>query len=234
MGIVGLLSVRTTKTVFKHSDEAIPLITKDGSKITIADLCKSVTPPCILSLLLFNGHLQTIWSVTIRKGLPIIYKRKIFEADDERYAGSFTVDFVVHSSSKKEEGLPERTTFYTASELEDLENGSLDRKPMLVTLHGLSGGSHELYLREVLGPMVETKNWEACVVNSRGCAMSKITTPVLFNARATWDVRQVINWLHVKYPNRPLFAVGYSLGANILTNVNLIPSSIIIKDKMLI
>lgn len=217
--ITGLLGIGRTRMVFSQSDKAITLCTKDGSKITLDKLCKSVTPPCNLSLLLFNGHLQTFWSVAKLKGLPVIYKRKIFEADDERYAGSFTVDFVVHEPSAIDDELPERTTYYSTSELEDLEKGSLDRKPMLVTLHGLSGGSHELYLREVLGPMTAEKSWEACVVNSRGCAMSNITTPVLFNARATWDVRQLISWLQEKYPNRPLFSVGYSLGANILTNV---------------
>ena len=204
---------------FCHSDNTVLLSTKDKSNITISDLCKSVTPPCNLSLLLFNGHLQTIWSAIKQKDLHIIYKRKIFEVDDHRYAGSFAVDFVVHHNSVKREDLPERTTFYSNSELEDLDRGSSDQKPILITLHGLSGGSHELYLREVLGPMVKERDWEACVVNSRGCAMSKITTPVLFNARATWDVRQAISWLSEKYPNRPLFAVGYSLGANILTNV---------------
>jgi predicted alpha/beta-fold hydrolase len=40
----------------------------------------------------------------------------------------------------------------------------------------------------------------------------------MFNARATWDVRQTIRMLRELYPNRPLYAVGFSLGANILTN----------------
>lgn len=100
---------------------------------------------------------------------------------------------------------------------------------MLIALHGLSGGSHELYLRHVLSPLineqdcvtgeVNQKKWEALVVNARGCANSKITTPVLFNARATWDVRQVVRWARKTFPNRPLFAVGFSLGGNILSNV---------------
>jgi predicted alpha/beta-fold hydrolase len=40
----------------------------------------------------------------------------------------------------------------------------------------------------------------------------------LYNARATWDVRQVVKWLKKSFPNRPLFGLGFSLGANILTN----------------
>lgn len=89
---------------------------------------------------------------------------------------------------------------------------------MVVVLHGLSGGSHEIYLRHVLKPLAEA-GWEGCVVNSRGCAGSGITTGLLYNARATWDVRQVVEWLRERFPNRPLFGVGFSLGANILVNV---------------
>jgi predicted alpha/beta-fold hydrolase len=48
--------------------------------------------------------------------------------------------------------------------------------------------------------------------------MSKITSSVLYNARATWDCRQTVSWLRKKFPNRPLFGIGFSLGANILTN----------------
>ncbi|KAL9099196.1 MAG: hypothetical protein Q9163_005272 [Psora crenata] len=67
--------------------------------------------------------------------------------------------------------------------------GSEDDTPMIVMLHGLSGGSHEIYLRHTLKPMTDA-GWKACVVNSRGCAKSKITSGILYNARATWDVRQ--------------------------------------------
>lgn len=48
--------------------------------------------------------------------------------------------------------------------------------------------------------------------------MSKITSSVLYNARATWDIRQTVKWLRKTFPNRPLFGVGFSLGANIITN----------------
>jgi predicted alpha/beta-fold hydrolase len=152
-------------------------------------------------------------------GPAIYYKRQLFESTHTVYPGTFAVDFVV----SKEEGsqattdaeLPERTTHYTSKEWSNIS--STDNKPMLIALHGLTGGSHEVYLRETLAPLTAS-GWAACVVNGRGCALSKVTTSQLFNARATWDVRQAISELRVLFPNRPLYAVGYSLGANILTN----------------
>jgi predicted alpha/beta-fold hydrolase len=61
------------------------------------------------------------------------------------------------------------------------------------------------------------------VVNSRGCAGSKITNSMLYNARATWDVRQTVKWAKEKWPRRKMFGVGFSLGANILTTVGTLP-----------
>ena len=208
-----------SRTSFHHHQDPINLPTKDGKEITLSDFCRASTPTCRLNPFLFNGHLQTFWTAARYQDIPIYYKRKVFEAEDPTFAGTFAVDFVVPPYVGEDESLPPRTMFFKDAEFEEI--GSLDSKPMLVTLHGLSGGSHEIYLRHVLKPIVEA-GWEACVVNSRGCAMSTVTTEVLYNARATWDIRQVVKWLKKMFPNRPLFGIGYSLGANILVNVRIV------------
>jgi predicted alpha/beta-fold hydrolase len=209
------------RTTYTHHTTPIPLATKSGAQTTLPALAASSIPPCRLNPFLFNGHLQTMYTAVKDPGPPIYYKRKLMDSDHSVYPGQFAVDFVV----SKEEGaaaapdaeLPERTSVYAGKEWDAIAQGSADDKPMLIALHGLSGGSHEVYLRETLAPLT-ADGWEACVVNGRGCALSKITTPHMFNARATWDVRQTIRMLRELYPNRPLYAVGFSLGANILTN----------------
>lgn len=204
-------------TSFHHSPNPIELETiPDRKRINLAELCKAATPICRLNPFLFNGHLQTLWTAVKSQDIPIFYKRKIFEAEDSAVAGTFTVDFAVSPYHEKDESLPPRTTLYNDTELDEL--GCLDTLPMLIALHGLSGGSHEIYLRSVLEPVLR-EGWEACVINSRGCANSSITSGVLYNARATWDIRQVVKWLREKFPNRLLFGIGFSLGANILVNV---------------
>ncbi|KAI9742040.1 MAG: hypothetical protein M1834_000430 [Cirrosporium novae-zelandiae] len=202
---------------FYHAPKTVSLQTKSGAKTDLKELCKDIAPPCRLNPLLPNGHFQTAMTVIKNQDIPIYYKRKIFEAENSAYAGTFAVDFVVDPNDEVDQTLPSRTTYFESSASEEI--GSLDSKPMLILLHGLSGGSHELYLRHVIAPLVTKEGgWEACVVNSRGCAMSKITTGVLYNARSTWDVRQTVKWLKKKFPNRPLFGIGFSLGANILAN----------------
>ena len=213
------------KTTFTHCPIPLELKTKDGSTTDLLRICEESTPPCRLNPLLFNGHLQTMWTAIKNDGPKVYYKRKIFEAEDSNYEGSFAVDFVVKPFSESDDTLPIRTTYFTNKEFEGI--GSLDSRPMLVTLHGLSGGSYEIYLKHVLAPLIEAHGdqaWEACVVNSRGCAMHKISSSILYNARATWDCRQMVSWLNKTFPNRPLFGIGFSLGANILTNVSIRPS----------
>lgn len=211
------------RTSFYHHGSPLRLPMKstdtEDQSTDLLGLCKQVTPVCRLNPLLFNGHLQTFWTAVNSQDVPVYYKRRIFSAEEAAFAGTFAVDFTVDPYDGSDETLPPRTTYYKDIEFGDI--GSLDTKPMLVTLHGLSGGSHEIYLRRVLRPIVDA-GWEACVVNSRGCAKSKITTGVLYNARATWDVRQVVHWLRKTFPNRPLFGIGFSLGANILVNVRVI------------
>ena len=184
-----------------------------------------------------------MYSIATKADVPINYRRKVFDSNDPNYPGTFVVDFVSHvdtepgarSLGDADEGkripspaygnqyCPKRTRLFNDDEWAKLEEGSNDSTPMLIALHGLSGGSYEVYLKEVLAPLVLNnkqgeQRWEACVVNARGCAGSAITTGLIFNARATWDYRQTVNWLRQKYPNRPLFGVGFSLGGNILVD----------------
>ena len=227
-----------SRLTYTHSPSPISLRSTSTSELTsLLSICESSTPPCILNPLLFNGHLQTFWTAVKSTDIPIHYKRHIFSSIWPEYAGTFAVDFAVpvpspptaaaaatanptsaHDPGQSSEHatLPPRTTFYSSAEFSEI--GSSDEKPMLIALHGLSGGSHEIYLRSVLQPLLEA-GWEACVVNSRGCAGTSITTPMLYNARATWDVRQVVRWARKTWPRRKLFGIGFSLGANIMTNV---------------
>ncbi|KAL2021496.1 hypothetical protein VTK56DRAFT_7129 [Thermocarpiscus australiensis] len=205
------------KVDFTHAPSTLALQKKDGTVTDLLKVCEAAVPPCQLNPLLFNGHLQTIWTAVKEHGPPIYYRRKIFDADHKTYTGTFAVDFVVDPHTDVDEPLPPRTAYFSDDEFDKI--GSDDSRPMLIVLHGLSGGSHEIYLRHAIAPLVlDGRDWEVCVVNARGCANSKVTSGVLFNARATWDVRQVINWAKRTFPNRPLFALGFSLGANILTN----------------
>lgn len=229
------------KVSFYHANDNSLVLSKKSEKpgaqeeVTLADICRQVTPSRYkLNPFLFNGHLQTAWTTLKHDNVPVYYKRRMFESDNPMFSGQFALDFVAEPYKMPEDddilmdragkytqetGLPERTSFFPEDEFSALPSD--DTKPMLVVLHGLSGGSHEIYVRHVLHPLVADGSWEAVVINSRGCAQTKISTGVLYNARATWDVRQAVKSLRKMFPNRPFFGIGFSLGACILTHVSL-------------
>jgi len=203
-----------TTQEFFHASKTVGLKLRNGSVVQFSDLAKTTLTPFRAHPLLPNGHLQTFWTVATTADIPVYYGRKIMTGQD---GGSFTLDFVVApSEDHTAEGLWHRTRYLTQEEEDNLPSD--DTKPMLLALHGLTGGSHELYLRAVVAPLVDNYGWEACVMNARGCAKSKITTHSLYNARITRDVRQTVEFLRDTFPNRPLYGVGFSLGANIFTN----------------
>ncbi|EPE02954.1 alpha beta hydrolase fold family [Ophiostoma piceae UAMH 11346] len=228
---------------FTHPEDALELPRKaakpvsdspdsSASTVSLAQLCRDSTPTCQLNPLLFNGHLQTMWTAVAKSAPAIHYRRHIFQSVHDTYEGTFAVDFVVPPYDETEHAdpvLPPRTAYFSDADFAELDKGSDDKRPMLLVLHGLSGGSYEVYLRHCLEPLLkkaaeaedaddESADWAIAVVNARGCANSELTSGVLFNARATWDVRQVAAWAKEKFPNRPLFGLGFSLGANIMTN----------------
>lgn len=205
---------------YTHSPD--PLIlpsSSNGPARAFPELVKESIPPCNLNPFLFNGHLQTFWTATNKGGPSIHYKRRVFASDDEKFAGHYTIDFAVAAppssgaasdGGPEDEGLredptgvghhrlPPRTTYLTDKEFEGI--GSDDRKPLLIALHGLTGGSYEVYLRHVFAPLVEPTaegekmgglsggDWECLVVNSRGCAGSKITSGVLVSLAMTGPI----------------------------------------------
>ncbi|KNZ51442.1 hypothetical protein VP01_3953g3 [Puccinia sorghi] len=92
-----------------------------------------------------------------------------------------------------------------------------DPTPVLVVLHGLTGGSHESYVRSVLSPLTKDYGWRAVTTNFRGCAGSELTSQKLYNAGATEDIRLIVQYLTtILSPLTPLHAIGFSLGANVL------------------
>ncbi|CAH0047796.1 unnamed protein product [Clonostachys solani] len=172
---------------FTHAKQPRVVHDKQGAKTDLLKIVEKTTPPCVLNPLLLNGHMQTLWSATKPVGPKIYYKRKVFESDHETFVGTFAVDFVVDEYEGEDAALFRRTTYFGEEEFKQFE--SEDDKPMAIIMHGVAGGSHEVYLRHAVAPLVEA-GWEACLVK----------------------------WLKGRFPNRPLYGVGFSLGGNMLTN----------------
>ncbi|KAG7192116.1 uncharacterized protein KQ657_002481 [Scheffersomyces spartinae] len=160
-------------------------------------------------------------------GGPIINK---LPYDSWEGTSTFTIDYAVSKEvgndmvgddefkpSSQIYDLPPRTKYITSS----MEKSILDNdKPLIIALHGLSGGSYESYIRAFVNEVTSSEyNFDALVLNARGCANHTITSPQLFNGLWTNDLRYLINE-HIKpnWPNKKIFLIGFSLGGAILAN----------------
>ncbi|KAI0753262.1 AB-hydrolase YheT [Daedaleopsis nitida] len=93
---------------------------------------------------------------------------------------------------------------------------------ILLVAHGLTGGSHEAYVRAVLSRVTPNKEsrglgFRAVVLNFRGCNGSPVVTPRLYHAGSSEDIRPVVLWICHTFPGCKIYGLGFSLGANILT-----------------
>ncbi|KAF8910682.1 Alpha/Beta hydrolase protein [Gymnopilus junonius] len=91
-----------------------------------------------------------------------------------------------------------------------------------VCYHTVSAGSHEPYLRAILAracrPVLRGGlGYGSVVVTHRGCAGVPITSPRLYTAGHTEDLKQALMYLLYHYPQSRLLGLGFSLGANVMT-----------------
>ncbi|XP_047336010.1 embryogenesis-associated protein EMB8-like [Impatiens glandulifera] len=87
--------------------------------------------------------------------------------------------------------------------------------PTLILLPGLTGGSGDSYVRHML-VTARNNGWRVVVFNSRGCANSPVITPQFYSASFIEDIREVVVHVGSRYPDSNLYAIGWSVGANIL------------------
>ncbi|MGH8352544.1 MAG: hydrolase [Pseudomonas sp.] len=89
------------------------------------------------------------------------------------------------------------------------------RTPLVLVLHGLTGSSASLY---VLGlqQALAAQGWASVALNWRGCSGEPNLLPRGYHSGASEDLAEAIAHLRAQRPLAPLYAVGYSLGGNVL------------------
>eukprot|EP00667_Euglena_gracilis_P009015 EG_transcript_9148 len=101
-------------------------------------------------------------------------------------------------------------------DLDRVKAASQGGKPIVVILHGVTGGSAETYVSH-LAEEIDARGWVAVVFNQRGCGASELTSSRMYCLAASWACADVLAHLRSSWPESPLLAVGFSLGANVLT-----------------
>jgi len=87
--------------------------------------------------------------------------------------------------------------------------------PLVVVLHGLEGSASSKYALETYRRLAG-QGIAAVGLNFRSCSGELNRAPRLYHSGETEDLRFVVGLLTARNPARPLGAIGFSLGGNVL------------------
>ncbi|MBX8485923.1 hydrolase [Pseudomonas cichorii] len=87
--------------------------------------------------------------------------------------------------------------------------------PLVLVLHGLTGSSNSPYVAGLQKAMA-SQGWASVALNWRGCSGEPNLLSRSYHSGASEDLAEVIAHLRALRPLAPLYAVGYSLGGNVL------------------
>jgi predicted alpha/beta-fold hydrolase len=87
--------------------------------------------------------------------------------------------------------------------------------PLAVLLHGLTGGFESKYARGTARQLLD-RGWRVVILKFRGAGPEPNRLPRYYHHGDTADLREIIKLLREREPQTPLFAIGWSLGANVL------------------
>ncbi|PIA41004.1 hypothetical protein AQUCO_02300049v1 [Aquilegia coerulea] len=149
---------------------------------------------------LASPHLQTSFLNFLGRPPKFTYKRQLFLTPD---SGTIAFDWLMPSEVTR--------SFSHRSNAISKE----DTTPIVVVIPGLMSDSDSPYIKHLAFDIARS-GWNVVVSNHRGLGGVSLTSDWFYNAGWTEDVRVVVDYLHREYPKAPLFAVGTSIGANVL------------------
>ena len=87
--------------------------------------------------------------------------------------------------------------------------------PIALVLHGLEGSSSRRYARNICRELFVRGIWPV-VLNFRGCSGEPNRRPRYYHSGETSDPQFIVELLRHRFPGRPIGALGFSLGGNVL------------------
>lgn len=133
-----------------------------------------------------DGHSQTLYPALFRKLDELKYDIETFELSD----GDFLECY-----------------WYNKTENKDA--------PIVIIFHGLEGSYLSPYIKGIMTKLKKS-GYIAVLMHFRGCAKKENRLARSYHSGESNDVKEYISSIKNRYPHNKLFAIGYSIGGNIL------------------
>ncbi|CCQ09269.1 Hydrolase, alpha/beta fold family functionally coupled to Phosphoribulokinase [Pseudoalteromonas luteoviolacea B = ATCC 29581] len=88
--------------------------------------------------------------------------------------------------------------------------------PLVIVLHGLEGNIDSFYARGMMEAAFK-QGFDAVLMHFRNCSAEPNRMPRAYHSGETEDLGFLVDTLRRRFPDRCLYAVGFSLGGNVLT-----------------
>ncbi len=92
-----------------------------------------------------------------------------------------------------------------------------EQRPLVLLFHGLEGCVESHYVRGMMAAL-HARGWQPVLMHFRGCSGEPNRYLQAYHSGAIEDPHYVLELLRQRYPERPMAAIGYSLGGNMLIN----------------
>ena len=148
--------------------------------------------PFVPHRLLRGPHAQTLAGRFLRSERGVVFRREQWPTPD---GDILEVDFA---------DVPGRTWSQLGG-----------RAPIALLLHGLEGSARTGYAHETYKALAE-RGIRGVGLNFRSCGGATPKAKRMYHAGETSDPGLVLEGLHERFGDVPLFAIGFSLGANVL------------------
>ena len=134
-----------------------------------------------------NPHLQTIYSSLFRKFPKIDFEVENFTLSD----GDFLQAYWLKTNKRK------------------------TNTPLVILFHGLAGSYESPYIQGMMLTLCEA-GFDTVLMHFRGCSGEQNLLPRSYHSGETGDAKEFITNIKSRFADSPLYAIGYSLGANML------------------
>ncbi|KAL4302631.1 hypothetical protein GQ457_10G022770 [Hibiscus cannabinus] len=189
-------------TLFRGDPVTLTYSSSSDLGRSVAAKCKILQQRYLVTPWLSSPHIQTAFLTFHGRPPPVTYRRHLFRAFD---GGTIALDWLTYSDVLEgASGIIDGSAAYKG-----------DKTPIAIVIPGLTSDSTAAYVKHLAFNMAR-QGWNVVVSNHRGLGGVSLTSDCCYNAGWTEDVRKIIDHIHCEYPEAPIYAVGTSIGANIL------------------